>query len=160
MDIAKYISALQEALVTGHAREHAYRPALESLFSGFPNAKAINEPKRSEFGSPDFVILSANNFDIVLGHAEAKDIDVPLDKIENTEQMRRYAGYPKLILTNGLEFRFYENGEKYETVVIAMLEGGQILPDETQYARLVNEISAFLERPPESIRSGKKQNIM
>ncbi len=156
MYISEYAIKLAEALASGHAREHSYRPALKDLFSSFTDALAVNEPKRSEFGSPDFIILSEKNHDIVLGHAEAKDINVPLDKIEKSEQMRRYSGYPKIILTNGLEFRFFENGEKYETVVIGELQTSSIHFDETQYDRLSNEIAAFLERPPESIRSGKR----
>lgn len=156
MRISEYTIKLAEALASGHAREHSYRPALKDLFSSFPDALAVNEPKRSEFGSPDFIIISEKNHDIVLGHAEAKDINVSLDKIEKSEQMRRYSGYPKIILTNGLEFRFFENGDKYETVIIGVLKDSIIDFDETQYDRLSNEISAFLQRPPESIRSGKR----
>lgn len=156
MQISNYTVKLVEALESGHAREHSYRPALKDLFSSFLDALAVNEPKRSEFGSPDFIIISEKNHDIVLGHAEAKDINVSLDKIEVSEQMRRYSGYPKIILTNGLEFRFFENGDKYETVIIGTLKNSAIDFDETQYNRLSNEIAAFLERPPESIRSGKR----
>src|SRR3989344_9583108 len=98
--IAKYLDELAEQLRSGHAREHAYRPALERLMSSFDDTLAVNDPARSENGNPDFVFLKKSNKDIILGYAEAKDITVDLDKTIKTEQLRRYAGYDKLFLTN------------------------------------------------------------
>lgn len=38
---------------------------------------------------------------------------IGLEKIEKSEQLARYFGYAKLVLTNGVEFRFYKNGVRY-----------------------------------------------
>ena len=63
------------------------------------------KPRRSEFERPDFVFTKGKT---VIAYAEAKDIYVSLDEIENSEQMVRYYGYSNIILTNGLDFRFTE----------------------------------------------------
>ena len=93
---------------------------------------------------------------IILGYAEAKDIDISLDKTLKTEQLKRYAGYANLYLTNYLEFRFLKNGDQYESIAIGSIKNGDITFDQSQFARLENELKAFLEQRPESIRSGKR----
>src|SRR6185312_16538983 len=117
---------------------------------------AANDQARTEHGNPDFVFRKQSNLNLVLGYAETKDINVDLDKIAKTEQLRRYAGYNKLFLTNYLEFRFYRNGEEYERIIIGKLHGQAIDFDPTQYSRLIDELKAFLESAPEPIRNGKR----
>lgn len=90
--------------------------------ASFDKVKAVNEPKHSEHGAPDFVFLSDNNNDLILGYAEAKDITISLDRTEKSEQMKRYAGYANLYLTDYLEFRFFKNGEKYETISLGHIK--------------------------------------
>lgn len=115
--IQSYLSKIQSSLASGHATEHTYRPALKELFEYITEFTVHNEPKRSEHGAPDFIFLDGM---IPMMYAEAKDIHISLDKIEKSEQLARYFGYPKLILTNGVEFRFYNNGIRYgEPIVIA-----------------------------------------
>ncbi|MBI2797948.1 N-6 DNA methylase [Candidatus Saccharibacteria bacterium] len=154
--IERYIQEVKSAYQTGHAREHAYRPALERLMSSFPGTIGVNDPKRSEFGNPDFIFLKRSNNSVVLGYAEAKDIDTDLDRVEKTNQLHRYAGYDNLFLTNSLEFRFYKNGEKYQTIGIGAIDDGQIELDSSNFSYLENELKAFLEQAPEKIKSGKR----
>ncbi len=158
--ITRYIQEITQQFTSGHAREHAYRPALERLMSSFENVRAVNDPARSANGNPDFVFLKASDKDIILGYAEAKDITVDLDKTLKTEQLRRYAGYEKLFLTNYIDFIFLQNGEEYERISIGKLVGNTLNPDDTQYPRLSHELRAFLERAPESIKSGKRLSII
>ncbi len=159
--ITKYVDEVNQQFSSGHAREHAYRPALQRLMDSIDDCRAINEPKRSEFGNPDFIFLKRSNTSIIKGYAEAKDItETDLDKITKTEQLHRYGGYNKLFLTNYLEFRFYRNGEEYERINVGKLHGGSIKFDESQFGRLVNELQAFLELPPEPIKSGKQLSII
>lgn len=158
--VVDYITAISEQHVSGHAREHAYRPALERLMSSFEDVRAINDPKRSENGNPDFVFLKVSNKDIILGYAEAKDITVSVDKTLNTEQLRRYAGYEKLFLTNYVDFVFLQNGEEYERISIAKLQNNTLIPNPEQYNRLNHELQAFLEKSPEQIKSGKRLSII
>lgn len=154
--VEDYASIIEKQFKTGHALEHAYRPALERLMSSFEDVHAVNDPKRSEHGNPDFIFLKDSNKNIILGYAEAKDITVNLDKTEKTNQMHRYSGYENLFLTDYLEFRFYQNGDKYQTVSIGSIENNEIVFRPENYSQLENELSNFLELPPESIKNGKR----
>ena len=55
--VKNFIQKVIETHDSGHAREHSYRPALKELFEIITELKVINEPKRSEYGAPDFVFL-------------------------------------------------------------------------------------------------------
>jgi predicted helicase len=154
--IAKYIEEVTSQFYSGQAREHSYRPALERLMMSFDKVHAVNEPKHSDFGAPDFVFLSNNNNDLILGYAEAKDITVSLDRTEKTEQMQRYAGYANLFLTDYLEFRFFRNGEKYETITLGHIKDGKVYKNLENSQRLMRELEAFLEQTPEKITNGKR----
>jgi len=153
--VSKFISKVDETYGSGHAREHSYRPALKGLFESITGLKVINEPKRSEFGAPDFVFLKSNK--IVVAYAEAKDIDVSLDQIEKSEQMERYYGYSNIILTNGLEFRFYRNAKPYvDPIKIGILqykEGITMIP--AAFQLLEDTVRDFITESKEPIKSGK-----
>jgi hypothetical protein len=155
-EVSEYVDQLRTRYKSGHAREHAYRSALEALMEAFPDVQAINDPKRSEQGAPDFIFLRKTNRDLVLGYAETKDINTPLDVVEKSAQMKRYAGYQKLFLTDYLEFRFYRDGEPTGAVRIGNIENGLFTADPDQYERLADEIKAFLDQPPVAITNGKK----
>lgn len=154
--IQRYLDEVQEQFESGHAIEHAYRPALKALMSGFEDTVAVNDPKHSEHGAPDFIFLKKSNSKIVKGHAEAKDIGKDLDKEEKSEQMTRYAGYANLFLTDYLEFRFFRNGEKYETISLGQVKNGQLYLTPENGDRLTRELEAFLDQAPERIRSGRR----
>jgi hypothetical protein len=148
---------LSEELASHHAIEHSYRPALKSFLESLnPLIQAINEPTRSEHGAPDFVILDRKNVNMIRGYLETKGINVHLDKVENSEQLKRYFGYSNLILTNYLEFRFFRNGEKFNTISIGTLVNGSIQFNEDNFGILERELKAFLDGKPESITNAKK----
>lgn len=156
-EVFEYVDEVRSQLASGHAREHAYRPALQRLMREFNDVEAINDPARSEHGAPDFIFQRKSNRDIILGYGEAKDIiGIDLDKEEKSEQMLRYAGYQNLYLTDYLEFRFYLDGEKYKTIRIGDVHNGLLVPSPDEYQRLVNELAAFLELPPQRITNGKR----
>lgn len=154
--MSDYVADVRSRFASGHAREHAYRGSLQALFEATEDVQAINDPKQSDHGAPDFVLLKASNKDIILGYVEAKDIGKPLDQVEKSEQMRRYAGYQNLILTDQLEFRFYADGQLYKTIRIAEVVDGQIVPDVAAYEALATEIVEFLAQLPQKITSGKR----
>lgn len=159
MDVASvsnYMADVRARFASGHAREHAYRGSLQALFEATTDVQAINDPKQSDHGAPDFVLLKASNRDIILGYVEAKDIGKQLDQVEKSEQMLRYAGYQNLILTDQLEFRFYADGQLYQTVRIAEVVNGQIVSDPDAYEALAAEIVEFLAQLPQKITSGKR----
>jgi predicted helicase len=153
----EYINQLLLELATGNALEHSYRPALKSYVQSLDSKiTAVNEPSRSAHGAPDFAFYKTANNSIVLGYVETKDIYVNLDQVEKTEQLRRYLGYANLILTNYIEFRFFRNGIKYQTIEIAKQSGTVITPIEQNYNQLELEIKAFLEGQPETITSARR----
>ncbi|MES2876100.1 MAG: type ISP restriction/modification enzyme [Patescibacteria group bacterium] len=154
--IAKYLEEITEQFYSGHAIEHAYRPALQTLMSSFEDTVAVNDPKHSEHGAPDFVFLKKSNTKIIKGYAEAKDITVSLDKTEKTNQMQRYGGYANLFLTDYLEFRFFKNGEKYQTISLGHVKDGKLYKTPENGEMLARELAAFLELPPEKIKSGRR----
>lgn len=156
----QYLDELAQQLRSGQAREHAYRPALQRLMTSFDDVNAINDPARSENGNPDFVFLRDSNRDIILGYAEAKDITVDLDKTLKTEQLRRYAGYEKLFLTNYRDFIFLASGEEYLRISVGELSGETFTPDHDQALRLMGELQAFLEKKPEAIKSGRRLAVI
>jgi predicted helicase len=156
LNLNDYLTELQQHLSTGDAREHTYRPATEKLFSGFEDIQAANDQARTAHGATDFVFYKKSNTKIILGYAEAKDINVDLDKTEKSEQLVRYAGYDNLILTNYIEFRFFKNGIKYASVEIAKLDDLHLTALPENFDQLNNELQAFFDQPPEVIKSGKR----
>lgn len=155
--VSDYLKSLQLELATGNALEHTYRPALKILIESLDETiNAVNEPTRSAHGAPDFIFLNKSNRDLILGYAETKDLDVDLDQIEKSEQLKRYLGYPNLILTNYLEFRFFRNGEKYQTIKIAEIKYGVVQNIESNFLLFEREIKAFLSGKPETIKSAEK----
>lgn len=155
--IADFISKVTNTYSSGHAREHSYRPALKEMFEKITELDVINEPKRSEYGAPDFIFLkpSVSKEKLVVAYAEAKDIDIVLQDVVGGEQMTRYYGYSNIILTNGLEFRFYKNATAYcEPIVIGELQGDKIVADEQYFNLLEDTIRDFIKESKEPIKSG------
>jgi hypothetical protein len=147
------ISEVIKVYSTDHGREHSYRPSLKDFFTALTGLTVVNEPKRSEYGAPDFVFLNKN---IVTAYAEAKDLNVLLTETVKGEQMGRYYGYSNIILTNCLEFRFFRNGQEYvPAITIANLSGGSIQADETKFQLLEDTIKDFIKDSKEPIKSGK-----
>ena len=153
MDIREYLTELQQQLNSGVAREHAYRPALKTLFESTELVTAINDPQRSEHGNPDFIFQDKQYSKLIRGYGESKDINISLDVVEKSEQMRRYYGYSNLVLTNGLDFRFFKNGEKYFAITLGFLENNKIVINEESLQLFWGELKNFLQSPPEKIRS-------
>lgn len=151
--IDAYLAKVAAGLATGHAREHAHRPAFQDLIQSFEKElHIVNDPKRSEHGAPDFIFLRK---ELTIGYAETKDVGVSLDKTEKSEQMTRYFGYSNLILSDYLEFRFFRNGERYaEPIVIAEYNDGRFITKPENFAHLSDTIDDFLKAPPEKIKSG------
>ena len=125
-EFINYIQDLQTNIKRGGERSHY--PSLQRLIEGLMiGINARIEEKGNQEGIPDFTIRKN---DRVLGHIEAKDINVDLAKTEKTEQLKRYLesniGY-NLILTNYLEFHWYVDGECEKIAKLADLEQGEII---------------------------------
>lgn len=151
--IAPFIAQVQDKYKSGVAREHAYRPALETLLKALDNnLNPINDAARIGVGAPDFIILKDS---IPIGYLEAKDIGLDLRKMNgaNMAQQARYLGaLPNLIYTNCLDWDFYRNGQLIASVTIAdYLMGIQPRPDD--YAALESLLRDFVTQRPQTITS-------
>ena len=117
----KYFQEISAIYQAGNATEHSYRPAIKNLIESLASGiQAINEPKRIQCGSPDFLITQER---LEIGYLEAKDIGTSLTKVEKTPQIIRYLqGLGNLILTDYLEFRWYLGGEIRLTATVATVD--------------------------------------
>ena len=154
--IADFIAAVQHTFGNDDATEHSYRPALKALFEAVdPEVTAQNEPKRlTDVGAPDF---SFKRKDIVIGHAEAKDLHIGIRAMKdaNKDQQKRYkAGLPNLIYTNCLDWDFYRDGELIASVTIADMVMG-IQPKPSEFDTLAHLLRDFFAQRPQSITSPK-----
>ena len=149
-EITAYLKEVEKKYKNGDATEHTYRPALQDLLESLDDKlNAVNEPRRIKCGAPDFIITKN---DIPLGHIEAKDIGISLDDIEkdarskkpkshNGNQLKRYLDeLHNLILTNYLEFRWFENGEKRMTVGLGEFDNKRKLKKNPEGIEELNEL--------------------
>ena len=153
--LKNYISELNKCYATGIAREHAYRPALQSLMIELlpKNYTVVNEPARSECGAPDFIILKG---DSPLAFIEAKDLqDTDLDgKKEHKEQFERYrASLDHIVFTDYLDFHLYENGEFVDAVRLADIRGDKIVLNPESVNKFLELISRLADATPQRITS-------
>ncbi len=153
--IRDYLGEIQNEFNTGIAGEHAYRPALKKLLESFDaGLNAVNDPARTEIGMPDFVVLRQSG-NVPIGIVEAKDIGNQLNRTEKTQQLKRYMKQGNLILTNYLEFRWYVDGEKRETVCIAKVANGNIVRMQANYRNLDDMLRRFAQQSTKSVKSAQ-----
>ena len=154
--VRDYLSEIQDKYRTAIAGEHAYRPALEKLLeSADTGLNAVNDPARTEIGMPDFVVLRQPG-NVPIGIVEAKDISNQLNRTEKSQQLKRYLAQGNLILTNYLEFRWYVNGVKIETVKIARVKSGKITRISAAYGDLTDMLRRFAQQSTQSVNSAQE----
>lgn len=156
--VSEYLSDIIREFNTGVAKEHSYRPALKALFESIAdNITAINEPARSTFGAPDFLIKHKEN---TIGFVEAKDIGIcRLDNLSDREieQKERYLdALPNLIYTDYLEFRFFRNGKETARVRIADFDGNSIIAQTDKFQSLIDLLKDFYIVKSATIKSPLK----
>ena len=152
----EYLKEIESYYKLGIAKEHSYRATLQTMLARLvPGIRAVNEPKRVECGAPDYVVLrSTGGNSLTIGYIEAKDIGVPLDKIEKDEQLKRYLhALDSLILTDYLEFRWYIKGEKQMVARLATTHGGKLLTLDKEGIKVTGDLlCSFLQHSAEPIR--------
>jgi len=132
-----YLHNLEKNLAKGSERSHY--PTLKNLLDDSDRGiEAIIEEKGNKAGIPDFTVKQR---ELVVGYIEAKDIGLDLDKIEKTEQLKRYQeALSNLILTNYLEFRWYVNGKRRLKHSLAQNRDNQLhLQDPEKTATLLDQ---------------------
>ena len=78
-NIIQYITSVNDIYQTDETTEHSFRGSLETLLkSMLPKSKknqtpinVINEPKRKEYGAPDFELRKG---DVIISFIETKDL--------------------------------------------------------------------------------------
>jgi type I restriction-modification system DNA methylase subunit len=113
-----YIADIEKDHRGKKATELTFRSSLEIFMESIERSiEATSDPKHIECGAPDFIIERRR---VPLGYVETKIVGEPLDKIEKSDQLKRYLkALNNLILTDYLEFRWYVNGEKKRTIRLA-----------------------------------------
>lgn len=165
--INDYISEVNNILSSGDATEHSFRSALETMLCKMivnvvddeegKRIHIINEPKRKEFGAPDFELRRGVH---ILSFIETKtinDTDLRGNKTSrNKKQFDRYKSAISLIaFTDFLHFILYENGEEIMSARIGILENDTILPiqDELEMSKMENLVERLALAPPQPITS-------
>ena len=131
--VLDYLTQIERDLRLGNATEHTHRPAQQALLEAAGTAAlgrpvtATNEPKQRGGNAPDFVVLDG---DLPIGYVEAKRVGADLDAVLATDQLGRYrAALQNLVLTDGLTFRWFVNGEERgEAVALADVSGKALVP--------------------------------
>lgn len=154
-----YVQSIASKYVHEDTSEMGYRTDFEilirKLFSIMSGSRVGHDSKAKQGNKPDFIVF---NKDIPILYIETKDIGVSLDKIENSEQMKRYFGYSNLVLTDYVEFRFYRNGIRYgEPIKVASYntKNRTLTPLPENYIYLAKAILNFTKSYKEPIKSGK-----
>ena len=158
MTVVEYIKELNAQYKTGKATEHSYRPALKELLQSLlPKMTVINEPRRYDFGAPDYILMRK---DAPVAFIEAKDFVKTNDlagRKENKEQFDRYKqSLDNIIFTDYLDFWLYRNGEFVDSVRIAELKGDKIVLVSENEAKFVSLIEHLANAQPQKITSSKK----
>jgi hypothetical protein len=152
-----YVEHISHDVESGIATEHSYRPYLKTLLERLrTDIDATNEPRRVECGAPDYVVTHRSSHGhVTIGYIEAKDIGANLDEAEESEQLKRYReGLSNLLLTDYLEFRWFVNGElRVPPAQLALMRAGRLIPEAGGTERVREALLAFLDRPPERLRS-------
>ncbi len=121
--LKQYLKNIHQCFSKGDAREESYYDSLKKLVldmapvCGKSRVDVTTLPKKTEGGNPDFRVWDGKSK--IVGYIEAKDPNIDLDDVENSEQLKRYRDtFPNLILTNFLDFRFFRDGQLEDMVSI------------------------------------------
>ena len=160
--VGKYVAEVAKLAKTGNATEHTFRGALATLLDALaPGLKAVNEPKRTDCGAPDFVVQNKDGVGVFF--VEAKCIgDDDLDgkkRSGHKEQFDRYkSALDTIIFTDYLDFRLYCHGHPVDPVRIADWDGaGKVKGKPENYAALIDLVAEKAAKAkPQQIDSAKR----
>lgn len=166
-NIINYIESVNTIYQTGETTEHSFRGSLEVLVkSMLPKAKkndtpinVINEPKRKEYGAPDFELRKG---EVIISFIETKDLfDKDLRGQNDKAHKEQFDRYKKAIntiaFTDYLDFVLFEKGEERLSAHIAELHDNNIVPtsDAQQISNFQEIIDTLLNAKPQPIKSAK-----
>ena len=159
--VAEYVGEVARLAKTGKATEHSFRGALAVLIDALaPGLKAVNEPKRTDCGAPDYIVQDRTG--LAVFYVEAKDLgDGDLDGKRRTghkEQFDRYkAALDTIIFTDYLDFRLYRHGQLVSTARIADWDGeGKVSGKPGAYADFARLVADAAVGEPQRIEGAKR----
>ncbi len=155
MPINEYLKQVKQRFKSGISTEHTYRSDLQVLLNSLVLGITVtNEPKRQKCGAPDYILQKK---EVPLGYIEAKDIGIDLNKIEKSDQIKRYLGsLNNLILTDYLEFRFYKYSKKVKTIQIASIINEKLKTHPENFESFQTHINDFCGFKGQTIKSAEK----
>ena len=159
--VEDYIKEVAGLAKSGVATEHTFRGALAALLDQLAvGLKAINEPKRTQCGAPDYIVQDKTGLGVF--YVEAKDLgDSDLDgkkRTGNKEQFDRYkAALDTIVFTDYLDFRLYRQGQFVGSVKIADWDGaGKVTGIAGAYDDLVKLIADAASSVPQKVDTSKR----
>ena len=159
--VTEYVAEVARLAKTGKATEHTFRGALAALLDALaPGLKAVNEPKRTDCGAPDYIVQDKTGLGVF--YVEAKDLgDDDLDGKKRTghkEQFDRYkAALDTIIFTDYLDFRLYRHGQFANSVRIADWDGeGKVSGRPAAYADFAAFVADAAAGDPQKIDNAKR----
>ncbi|HEY9705283.1 MAG TPA: N-6 DNA methylase, partial [Allocoleopsis sp.] len=151
MNFTYYLQELKDNLQLGSERSHYY--ALKTLIdSAEIGINAIIEERGNQVGIPDFTVRKNNS---LIGYIEAKKIGENLNNIQESEQLKRYfesSVGQNLILTNFLEFRWFQDGKLQLVANVGVLKDEQILGMKTP-EKITKLLKSFVNYRPKQINN-------
>lgn len=157
-----YLKKLAERIIRDDYREESFYPALGEMMRntaenlGVKKVDVTQLPRKTEAGNPDFRVWDGSHR--IIGYIEAKQPDEDLNKIQESEQLKRYRGtFPNVILTDFFEFRLYKDGELVDKVSIGRpfvaKKLGETPPAENEEAFLELLENFFSHSVPRTLRA-------
>lgn len=166
-NITNYIESVNSIFKTGETTEHSYRGSLETLLNSMlPKVKknqtpmqVINEPKRKDYGAPDFELRKG---DVIVSFIETKNLfDNDLRGKNDKAHKEQFDRYKKAIntiaFTDYLEFVLFVKGEEILSARVAEKDGNDIvLTSDVQQLSIFNKIiKKLIEAKPQPITSAR-----
>ena len=152
--LKQYLSEIANTTIQGDAREESYYPHLSNLVKDFSDSIGKTKthitilPKKTEAGNPDFRIWDGQLN--IIGYIEAKVPGADLNKVEASEQLKRYRDtFPNVILTDFYEFRLYRDGKFVEKTFIGRpfiagkLKAQPPIENEEAFTKLFDKFFSF-----------------
>ncbi len=161
--IRTFMNKVEIKLSGGMATELSYRSDLEELITvmGISIVRPLNEARGTrKIGKPDITVIHSDN--IPIGYLEAKDIGISITDFKtaaNKKQFDRYTeNLDNLVYTNCLDWDFYRNGKKINSISIGEYnkKTRKITPDQQNFGKLADFLRDFLAQRPQSIKSSEE----
>ncbi len=119
----EYLKHISGRIIKEDYREESFYPALGQLILKMAKEQDIKKidvtqlPRKTEAGNPDMRVWDGDHK--VVGYIEAKQPGADLNKIQQSDQLKRYRDtFPNVILTDFFEFRLYKEGELVNKVSV------------------------------------------